>query len=234
VRTEAVALYDKPASISATVWDLPLRVFHWALVLLFVVAYLSGSRPGYYTVHKASGYAILGLLVFRLIWGFIGSGPARFASFVKGPAAAFGHLKELLQRQHRPLPGHNPLGGWAVLAILVLMAVQILSGLFATTFDYEGPLANLLSDAGQDMMAGLHAFTVNLLLAVLAVHLIGIAATSLLGRENLVASMIHGRKQLPVADLAAVRLASWWRAAIAVGIAVLAVVLILVLARLVG
>jgi len=234
VRTEAVALYDKQASISVTVWDLPLRVFHWALVLLFAVAYLSGSRPGYYEVHKASGYAILGLLVFRLIWGFIGPVPARFASFVKGPAAAFGHLKELLQRRHRPLPGHNPLGGWAVVAILALMAVQSVSGLFATTFDYEGPLARLLSDAGQDMMAGLHAFTMNLLLAVLAVHLVGIAVTSLLCRENLVASIIPGRKQLPVGDLAAVRLVSWWRAALAIAIAALAVVLIPVLSRLAG
>lgn len=234
MRTEAVISHDEQAGIAATVWDLPIRVFHWALALLFAVAYLSGVQPGYYAVHKGSGYAILGLLVFRLIWGFIGPGPARFVSFIKGPAVVLGHLKELLHRQHRPLPGHNPLGGWAVVAILALMAVQIMSGLFAATFDYEGPLARLLSDSGQDMMAGLHAFTVNLLLAVLALHLVGIAVTSFLGRENLIASMIHGRKQLAVGDLAAVRLASRWRAAVAVGIAVLAVLLILVLSRLAG
>jgi cytochrome b len=226
--------YDRRASVAATVWDLPLRLFHWALVLLFAVAYVSGGRPGYYGLHKSAGYAILGLLVFRLIWGFIGPGPARFVSFLKGPVAAFGHLKELLHRRHRPLPGHNPLGGWAVVAILALMAVQAVSGLFATTFDYEGPLARLLSNAGQDMMAALHAFNMDLLLAILVVHLVGIAATSLLGRENLVASMIHGRKELPVGDLAAVRLVSWWRAALAAALSALAVVLILALPRLFG
>jgi cytochrome b len=232
VRTEAVVPHDEPASIAATVWDLPLRIFHWALVLLFAIAYFSGIQPGYYGIHKGAGYAILGLLVFRLIWGFIGPGPARFVNFLKGPAAVSGHLKELLHRQHRPLPGHNPLGGWAVLAILVLVAVQTVSGLFAATFDYEGPLARLLSDANQDMMAGLHALTINLLLALVAVHLVGIAATSFLGRENLVASMIHGRKQLAVGDLAAVRLVSWWRAVLAMAAAAFAVLLILVFSRL--
>jgi len=233
VRTEAVVSCEEHG-IAATVWDLPIRVFHWALALLFAVAYLTGIRPGYYAVHKGAGYAILGLLVFRLIWGFIGPGPARFASFVRGPAAVLGHLKELLHRQHRPLPGHNPLGGWAVVAILALMAVQIMSGLFAATFDYEGPLARLLPDSGQDMMAGLHAFTVNLLLAMLAVHLVGIAVTSFLGRENLVASMFHGRKRLAVGDLVAVRLASRWRVVLAIALAALAVVLVLALARLAG
>ena len=234
MRTEALISHEGQTGIAATVWDLPLRIFHWALVLLFAVAYFSGVQPGYYAVHKGAGFAILGLLVFRLIWGFIGPGPARFASFIKGPAAAFGHLKELLHRQHRPLPGHNPLGGWAVVAILVLMAVQIISGLFMANFDYEGPLARLLSDGGQDLMAGLHAFTSNLLLAVLAVHLFGIAVTSFLGRENLIASMIHGRKQLAVSDLPAVRLVSWWRAALAIAAAALAVILILVFSRLAG
>ncbi len=221
--------YDRQANVAATVWDLPLRLFHWALVLLFIVAYVSGSRPGYYALHKGAGYGILGLLIFRLVWGLIGPRPARFASFVRGPAAALGHLKELLHRQHRPLPGHNPLGGWAVVAILVLTAVQTVSGLFATTFDYEGPLARLLSDAVQDMMASLHAFNMNLLLVILSVHLAGIAATSFLARENLVASMIHGRKNLPISELAAVRLVPRWRAALATATAVLAVALVLAL-----
>jgi cytochrome b len=229
-----VASDGKQTSVAATVWDLPLRFFHWALVLLFVVAYVSGSRPGYYGIHKSAGCAVLGLVIFRLIWGFIGPGPARFGRFVKGPAAALRHLKELLRRQHRPLPGHNPLGGWAVVAILILMAVQSVSGLFATTFDYEGPLARLVSDAAQDRMAALHALTINLLLAVLAGHLVGIAVTSLLGRENLVASMIHGRKELRVDDLAAVRLVSWWRAPLAAALSALAIAAILALPRLLG
>lgn len=224
----------RQASVAAMVWDLPLRLYHWALVLLFVVAYVGGSRLGYYGLHKSAGYGILGLLVFRLIWGFVGPEPARFASFIKGPAAALGHLKELLRRQHRPLPGHNPMGGWAVVAILALVLVQTVSGLFATTFDYEGPLARLLPDAGQDMMARLHAFNMNLLLVLLAIHLLGIAVTSVLGRENLVASMIHGRKELQVSDLAAVRQVPRWLAPLVAALSALAVSAILALPRLFG
>jgi cytochrome b len=224
----------RESAVSATVWDLALRVFHWALVLLFVVAYVSGIQPGHFALHEASGYGILGLLVFRLIWGFVGPSPARFASFVRGPRAALAHLGELLRREHRPLPGHNPLGGWAVMAILALLLVQTVSGLFASTFDYEGPLARLLPDTAQDAMAGIHAFVMNILLAVLAVHLLGIAATSYLGRENLVASMIHGRKELAARDSVGIRLVPWWRAAVAAVLSALAVWLVLSLPRLIG
>ena len=225
----------KPASAETTaevtVWDWALRLFHWALVLLFVVAYLSGITPGYYALHKAAGYGILGLLIFRLVWGFAGPKPARFASFIRGPAAALAHLRELLRRTHHPMPGHNPLGGWAVVAILLLMLVQTVSGLFASTFDYEGPLARLLSDAGQDWMAQIHAFAINLLLLVLGVHLLGIAATSVLGSENLVASMIHGRKRLAAADAVGLGAVAWWRAPLAIALAALAVWLLLSLPR---
>jgi len=217
-----------------TVWDWALRVFHWALVLLFVVAYLSGVTPGYYGLHKAAGYGILGLLIFRFIWGFAGPKPSRFAGFIKGPAAALAHLRELLRRKHRPMPGHNPLGGWAVVAILGLLLLQAISGLFASTFDYEGPLSGLLSDAGQDWMARIHAFAIDPLLALLAVHLLGIAATSILGGENLVASMIHGRKRLAAADAVGIESVSWWRAPLAIALAALAVWLLLSVPRAAG
>ena len=132
------------------------------------------------------------------------------------------------------MPGHNPLGGWAVVAILGLMLVQTVSGLFASTFDYEGPLSSLLSDAGQDWMAQVHALVINLLLAVLAVHLLGIAATSVLGREDLLASMIHGRKRLAAEDAKGLEAAAWWRAPLAIVLAALAVWLVLSLPRAAG
>ena len=198
-RPQTVSQAPPETSLSETtarVWDPLLRIFHWALVLLFVVAYLSGSRPAYYRVHEIAGIGILGLVIFRILWGFAGPQPARFADFLRGPRAVMGHLRDLLGRRHHPVMGHNPLGGWAVLVILTLVLVEVVSGLFASTFDYDGPLARLVPDVWAATMADIHLVNLNLLLAILLVHLTGVAVTSALGQENLVASMIHGRKRL--------------------------------------
>jgi cytochrome b len=181
---------------AVTVWDLPLRLFHWSLLLLFVLAYATGNRERSYGLHQAAGFALLGLLAFRLIWGFLGNRAARFAGFLRGPRAVAAHIRELLRGRIEPEAGHNPLGGWAVAVMLILLLVEVLSGLFSSTFDYEGPLASLLPDVWSDRMAGIHSFNLDLLLAMIGLHLLGIAVTSILGRENLVASMIHGRKRL--------------------------------------
>ena len=202
--------------IVVPVWDPFLRIFHWGLVLLFVVAYVSGSRPAYYRIHLASGAAILGLVIFRLIWGFLGPRPARFADFLRGPRAVIAHLRELVGGRHRAVPGHNPIGGWAVMVILLLVLVEVFSGLFASTFDYDGPLARLVPDAWAAALADVHMLNLNLLLAILLVHLAGVAITSALGHENLVASMIHGRKQLPARTLATDSGIAWWRGPVAI------------------
>jgi cytochrome b len=205
------------------VWDPFLRLFHWGLVLLFILAYVTGSRPTYYSIHLAAGIAILGLVVFRILWGFIGPRPARFADFLRGPRAVIAHLRELAGGEHRPLAGHNPLGGWAVLVILLLVLVEVLSGLFASTFDYDGPLARLVPDEWAATMADVHVLNLNLLLAVLFVHLAGVAVTSALGHENLVASMIHGRKRLPVRAIAQDDRTTWWRGPTAIVVTIMAV-----------
>lgn len=202
--------------IVVPVWDLYLRIFHWALVLLVVIAYVSGSHPAYYRIHLASGIAILGLVVFRLMWGFIGPRPARFADFLRRPRAIIRHLQELAGGSHRPVLGHNPLGGWAVVVILSLVLAEVISGLFASTFDYDGPLARLIPDDWATAMADTHVLNLNLLLAILLVHLAGVAITSALGHENLVASMIHGRKRLPAQAVAADSAVAWWRGPTAV------------------
>jgi cytochrome b len=209
--------------IAVQVWDPFLRVFHWALVLLFIAAYISGSRPSYYRIHEASGIAILGLVIFRILWGFAGPRSARFSDFLRGPRAAIAHLRELLSRRHRPVAGHNPLGGWAVLAILLLVLAEVVSGLFASTFDYDGPLARFIPGDWAAAMADVHAANLNLLLAILFVHLTGVALTSVLGHENLVASMIHGRKYLPAGSVVPDRPLARWRGPLVIGIAVLAV-----------
>jgi cytochrome b len=174
------------------VWDLPLRLFHWSLLLLFVIAYATGNREQYYGVHKAAGFGLFGLLIFRLIWGFAGNRAARFSSFIRGPQAALAHVRELLRGRVHPVAGHNALGGWAVAVMLILLLTEVVSGLFSSTFDYEGPLAPLVSDAWADRMAAVHSINLDLLLAMIGLHLLAIAVPSILGRENLVASMIHG------------------------------------------
>src|SRR5689334_4658634 len=125
------------------VWDLPVRLFHWTLLLLFLIAYATGNRVQYYPVHEGAGIALFTLLIFRLIWGFAGNQAARFSSFLKGPRAVVSHVKELLLGRTEPLPGHNPLGGWGVAVLLALLLIESISGLFSSTFDYTGPLAPL-------------------------------------------------------------------------------------------
>jgi len=197
------------------VWDLPLRLFHWSLLLLFVVAYFTGSRVQFYALHQAAGIALFGLLIFRLIWGFSGSRSSQFASFLAGPRAVLAHARELLKGRAEPLPGHNPLGGWSVAVMLALLLIEAVSGLFSSTFDYAGPLAGLVPDEWADRMAAIHAINLDLLLGMIGLHLLGVAVTSILGRENLVASMIHGRKHLSAAPAAPLRKGSAVRAVIA-------------------
>jgi cytochrome b len=184
------------AGEAVLVWDLPLRLFHWTLVLLFLAAWWTGSRENLFGLHEACGLALSGLLVFRVVWGFAGNRAARFASFLGGPRAVGAHLRDLLRGRLHPEPGHNPLGGWAVAVMLCLLLTEVVSGLFSSTFDYEGPLARLLPDSWTDSMAAIHAVNLDLLWGMIGLHLLGVVATSILGRENLVAAMITGRKRL--------------------------------------
>jgi cytochrome b len=223
----AAAPEASPA-VLARIWDPLLRIFHWSLVLLFIIAYVSGSRSAYYQVHVAAGITILGLVAFRLIWGFIGPRPTRFADFLRGVPAVLAHIRDLASGRHRPMAGHNPLGGWAVLAILVLILVEVFSGLFASTFDYDGPLARLVSDNWSGLMAEVHVMNLNLLLAILLIHLAGVAITSALGQENLVASMIHGRKLLPAQVVGGPTAIPRWRGPVAV-LAAIALVWVLLM-----
>src|ERR1044071_6397125 len=111
------------------VWDLPVRLFHWTLLLLFLIAYATGNRVQYYAVHEAAGVTLFALLIFRLIWGFAGNQAARFSSFLKVPRAVVSHVRELLQGHAEPVPGHNPLGRWGVAAMLALLLIETISGL---------------------------------------------------------------------------------------------------------
>jgi cytochrome b len=180
------------------VWDLPVRLFHWTLVLLMVVSYFTGRWGGdWMKFHFWSGYAILTLLLFRIAWGFVGSTTARFSNFVKGPMAAFGHLRELFGKHGPYDAGHNPMGGAMVVVLILAVLAQAGTGLFSADTDtglVSGPLAGKIADAMVDKVTAFHHFWVNVLLVLAALHVVAVLTYLVWKRHNLAAAMITGRK----------------------------------------
>lgn len=217
--------------IGVRVWDLPVRLFHWLLVLLFAFMFFTGkSGSDWMEWHMRTGYAILALVLFRILWGFAGSTYARFSNFLAGPATCLGFAKKLLARAPVPYAGHNPLGGWMVLVLLLALLFQTGSGLFANDdLLSEGPLASLISKAMSDRLSTLHSWNFNLLLLLAGVHLIAVLYHAGFMKENLIGAMFTGVKQLP-ADAAAgstpARFASPWLALVLLLVAAFAVYLI--------
>lgn len=182
---------------TARVWDLPIRLFHWALVVLLGFSWWSG-KTHLMDWHRRSGYAVLGLLVFRIYWGFAGSQTARFATFLRGPGAVLAYARTLFDRDpgHVPLrPGHNPMGGWSVAALLLALVAMVGAGLFSVDVDglESGPLADLVSFGTGRQAAHLHGFVFNLLLGLVGLHLAAIAFYRLRLKQDLVWPMVTGR-----------------------------------------
>lgn len=178
------------------VWDLPLRLFHWSLVLLVVTSFVSAKIGGNaMQIHMLSGYAVLALLLFRLLWGFLGGTHARFASFVRSPLAVIAYLRGMKRSDAEQHLGHNPAGAWSVILMLLALLAQAATGLFANDdIATEGPLAKLVSKALSDRLTGVHHLNVKLLLALVGMHLAAIAFYFFYKRENLVKPMITGFK----------------------------------------
>jgi cytochrome b len=180
------------------VWDVPVRLFHWVLVILIATSYFSGRAGGdWMKIHFWSGYAILTLLLFRIAWGFVGSTTARFSDFVKGPGAAFAHLRELFGRHGPHDAGHNPMGGAMVVVLLFATLAQAATGLFSADTDtgmVTGPLANKIADAAIDKVTAFHHFWVNVLLVLVAAHVAAVLVYLVWKRHNLVGAMVTGQK----------------------------------------
>ena len=185
------------------VWDLPVRLFHWALVILIATSYFSGRAGGdWMKLHFWSGYAILTLLLFRIVWGFVGSTTARFSNFVKGPSAAFRHIAELAGADRPREAGHNPLGGAMVVVLIFAVLAQVLAGLFAADTDMgtvNGPLADLIADKWVDKLTAFHKSWVNALLILIGLHVLAAILYLVWKRQNLIGAMIHGHK--PIHDV---------------------------------
>lgn len=181
------------------VWDLPVRVFHWALVLLvisqIVTVSIGGNAMEY---HVLGGYTILTLVVFRIAWGFLGTSTARFANFFGGPRAALRYAKSLLNATPEHTVGHNPLGGWSVLAMLASILVQAVSGLFANDdIMTTGPLWKYVSEETANTFNVIHETNAVVLITLICIHLGAILFYLLRKRENLVKPMFTGNKLLP-------------------------------------
>jgi cytochrome b len=173
---------DKP---SILVWDLPVRLFHGLLALCFAGAWRSAESERWRALHVTLGYTLAGLLVFRVLWGLVGTRHARFTNFVRGPAAVRAELGALLRGRPERHVGHNPAGALAILALLALGAASAATGWA------------VYNQIGGDWLEEAHEIVASLMLAVVGVHILGVVVASRMQRENLVGAMITGRKAGP-------------------------------------
>jgi cytochrome b len=182
-------------------WDWPTRAFHWLLVALMLSAWLSHRFSG--TVgdpmlvwHRWNGYAILVLIVFRLLWGVVGSSTSRFARFVRGPGFTLRYALDFMRGRKRAYLGHNPLGTVMILVLLAAVLAQGILGLFTLEHNdiVAGPLKRLISDAATERASALHVRGLNVILIFVCIHIVANLAYAFLAREPLVKAMVTGRK----------------------------------------
>ena len=206
-------------------WDAPTRLFHWALVGLILTAWLSAGKQ--MQLHRWSGYAVLGLLVFRLWWGVAGGSTARFASFLTGPRTTLAYLAKLPSRESGETPGHNPLGAWSVVAMITVMIVQASLGLFAVDIDgiESGPLSDKVSFELGRACSHWHEVSFRVMQGLIALHLAAIAFYTVWKRENLVGAMVTGSRRFS-SKVTPLKAAPAWRLVAGVVLAVIAVWLI--------
>jgi cytochrome b len=183
-----------PASTEVRVWDWPVRLTHWLFVFCLAFSWWSAEQRAM-DWHRYSGYALLGLLIFRIYWGFAGSSSARFSTFVRGPSRVVAYLRGTSE-QHRSA-GHNPLGGWSVAAMLTLMLAQVLIGLFVSDVDglESGPLSHLVSFEASRTLAEIHEIVFNLILGLIALHIAAILFYLFAKRDNLIVAMLTGKRR---------------------------------------
>lgn len=179
------------------VWDGWVRLVHWAIVALLAASFAT-ARLHWMDWHFRAGYAALTLILFRILWGFVGSDTARFARFLRSPLAAWRHLRDFPRRAPDTEVGHNAAGGWMVLVLLGLLLAQAVSGLFTydAIFTY-GPLARQVSEGWRDRLSSFHVANFNWILAAVALHVLAVVLYRAVKGHRLVAAMVTGRKALP-------------------------------------
>jgi cytochrome b len=194
---------DSGLKLPLRVWDAPTRLFHWAIVLLIATSYVTVHK-GWMKLHMLSGYTILTLVLFRVIWGFVGSETSRFSRFLHSPLAALRQLAQFRDRSPDTEVGHNAAGGWMVLVILAVLGMQLASGLSVTDEDDNimGPLAKFVGPTWSGRLTSFHILNFNILLGLIVLHVLAVAAYAMVKRHDLVRPMITGKKRLPAATRA--------------------------------
>lgn len=173
---------SQPGARKTLIWDAPVRVFHWLMVLSFAGAYVTAESERWRLLHVTLGYTMAGLVGFRILWGLIGTKHARFTSFVRGPAAVRRYLLDILRGQPEHHVGHNPAGALAIVAMLALALAIAASGW------------SIYNEAGGEWLEEVHEFSADLMLALIGVHIAGVLLASWMHHENLTRAMIDGRK----------------------------------------
>lgn len=178
---------------SLRIWDLPTRVFHWLFALSFTAAWSLGEAEGWLGWHSYFGYLVGGLVLFRLVWGFVGEEHSRFRSFPLDPGSAWRYLMGLRAGSTARHLGHNPAGAIAIYALLALGLVTACSGMALLGADKAlGPLAGMVSPSWEDAIKEVHEFSANAMLLVVLAHIAGVVLGSLRHRENLPLAMVTG------------------------------------------
>jgi cytochrome b len=200
------------------IWDIPTRLFHWSLVVLIGISFYTGLSGGFVEMdyHMISGYCILSLVLFRILWGLFGGYYARFTTFVKGPGTIIRYLKNLgtntlntktlntntlnsntLNSNTLPYAGHNPLGALSIVSILLVLFTQAMTGMFANDdIMLEGPLVHLVSYDTSRMLTGIHKTNKWIIGALVLIHLLAILFYQFYKKDRLIIPMISGRKLL--------------------------------------
>jgi cytochrome b len=179
-----------------TVWDIPVRLIHWSMVVLLIILWWTAENDEM-DIHRYAGYTMIGLLVFRIYWGFTGSNTARFSQFVKGPSTTWHYAKNMFNRQQTARLGHNPLGAYSAILLFILLFAQLVTGLFAIDVDgwEAGPLNHYVSfDLGR-LSATWHEYLFNIILAWVVVHVVAIAYYYFAQKQNLLKPMFNGKTQ---------------------------------------
>ncbi len=199
------------STVARLIWDLPTRLFHWMLVLLIALQYAT-AKFHFLDMdwHFRFGYATLTLIVFRICWGFFGSQSSRFTCFVRGPVAVVGYVRSQFSTNPQVSVGHNPLGGWSAIVLIVSVLVQAISGLFASDgVDTDGPLSDKVASSTVKLFSRIHVWNENILLVLIALHVVAIALYYVLRKDDLLSPMITGKKAISGLPL---KFASRWRA----------------------
>lgn len=190
--SEKAVVRNEPA-VRVHVWDLPIRIFHWSLMVAVLIAVITGLIGGsWMRVHAKAGLFIIWLIAFRLVWGFVGSTYARFLNFIP----SLSKLKVYFAGQWKGV-GHNPLSAFAVFALLGLLSLQAATGLFSNDdIDFTGPLHSLVDAALSKRLTGIHHLLSNFLLGMLALHVVTILFYAWFKKDNLIKPMVTGWKDV--------------------------------------